>query len=41
MPDAGSFVGDAEREVVFVNLASFGSGLQSAPAVRTLPTMED
>lgn len=41
MPDAASFVGDAEREVVFVNLASFGSGLQSAPAVRTLPAMED
>lgn len=41
MPDAGSFVGEAEREVVFVNLTSFGGGLQSAPAVRSLPTVED
>lgn len=41
MPDAASFVGEAEREVVFVNLTSFGGGFQSAPAVRTLPALED
>lgn len=41
MPDASSYIGHEDREVVFVNLASFGGGLASAPAVKALPAMED
>ncbi len=40
MPDASSYIGQEDREVVFVNLASFGDGLASAPAVKTLPTID-
>jgi predicted anti-sigma-YlaC factor YlaD len=41
MPDASSYIGEEDREVVFVNLASFAGGISSAPAVKSLPTMED
>lgn len=41
MPESPSYIGQAEREVVFVNLASFGSSLPGGTAVSTLPTLED
>jgi hypothetical protein len=41
LPDADSYIGRAERDVVFVNLASFGEGLSGGSAVTALPTLED
>jgi anti-sigma factor RsiW len=41
LPDADSYIGRAERDVVLVNLASFGDGLPGGSAVTALPAMED